>query len=236
MKVSVLIPTHRRPKLLKRALKSIVAQTHKDLEILVYGDACTRATEGVVNWFHDGRIRYLSGQTVLGECKVRNLLANEAISEVVCWQDDDDISNIHRVALQLKALKGVPFTRCGSRLLWDEKPVEFRETPKIQNHPKFVTPTTMTWRKYLIENPYHEIMFGCDILWELEAMLRYGEGRAVPKILYYRDMVPQDRVTKVYQELDDYEERMEWQKTKRTELTSALKIRGFTEWPSIQTA
>jgi len=236
VRVSVLIPTHRRPKLLKRALKSIVCQTHKDLEIIVYGDACGDKTRRVIDWFEDDRITYLSGNETIGECRARNLLVGKATAPVVAWQDDDDVSNIHRIEYQLRALEDncAPFVRCGAKLLWEDTKYNPLESPKHQKCPKFVTPNTMTWTKHLRDNPYHEIMFGCDILWELEVIARYGIGVSVQRVLYYRDMMPHDRVTKVYQELDDFDEKMDWQRKKREELGDTIS--GIApRWPKIDT-
>jgi hypothetical protein len=235
MRVSVLIPTHNRAGLLRRTLTSIVGQSHEDLEIVVLGDDCTDDTERVVRWFDDRRIRYLESGRPCGECVARNILVSEASSEVICWQDDDDVSNKYRIEYQLNALRKhkASFVRCGASLLTQDGKVNWEEWPRLQKCPKFVTPNTMTWTKHAKENPYHEIMFGCDILWELEAILRYGEGVILNKILYYRDLQPHDRVTKVYQAQDDFDERMAWQRSQREQLLG--KVRKIVpNWPRIR--
>ncbi len=59
--VSVLITTHNRSDLLKRAIESVIRQTYKSLEIIVIDDGSTDNTEDVVNEYlkqHDN-IKYI---------------------------------------------------------------------------------------------------------------------------------------------------------------------------------
>lgn len=57
--ISVLIPTYRAFGLLRdRAIPSVLAQTHRNWELIVVGDAAPDETEGVVASFGDTRIRY----------------------------------------------------------------------------------------------------------------------------------------------------------------------------------
>ena len=59
-RVSVIIPTHRRPVLLKAAVQSVLDQTFQDFEIVVVDDASGDNTKEVVEAFADPRIRYLA--------------------------------------------------------------------------------------------------------------------------------------------------------------------------------
>jgi len=59
--VTVLIPTHNRVEmLLERSLKSVLAQTHTNLEIIVLAHGCTDDTESRVNELEDARIRLVN--------------------------------------------------------------------------------------------------------------------------------------------------------------------------------
>jgi glycosyltransferase involved in cell wall biosynthesis len=65
--VSVVIATHNRLAALRQALRSVVAQTLQDWEILVIGDGCLPDTAAVVAEFNDDRIAYIHLPVNFGE-------------------------------------------------------------------------------------------------------------------------------------------------------------------------
>lgn len=102
--VSVVLPTYRRPELLRRAIRSVLAQSHADFELLVVDDASGDETPQVVAGFKDPRIRYLRQMRNAGAAAARNLAIAEARGEFLAFQDDDDIWLRDRLAVQLDAL------------------------------------------------------------------------------------------------------------------------------------
>lgn len=53
--VSIIIPTYNRAELLKRAIESALAQTYKNIQIIVVDDASEDNTPEVVQSFKDSR-------------------------------------------------------------------------------------------------------------------------------------------------------------------------------------
>jgi len=104
-KITVLIPTYDRETLLGDCLSSILNQTHTNLEVLVYDDGSTDNTEAFMRLHPDKRIRYIRNDAHKGVSFARNALLCAAQTRYCCWQDSDDMSNIHRIARQLELIK-----------------------------------------------------------------------------------------------------------------------------------
>jgi glycosyltransferase involved in cell wall biosynthesis len=89
-RVSVIIPTHRRPVLLQAAIQSVLNQTFQDFEILVVDDASGDNTEEVVRSFGEARIRYIAHQTNWRVAAARNTGVLNSDSPLIAFLDDDD--------------------------------------------------------------------------------------------------------------------------------------------------
>lgn len=66
-KVSVVVATYNRSQVLKHAVRSVVASSCTDWELIVVGDCCTDDTEEVVASFRDPRIRFVNLPRNTGE-------------------------------------------------------------------------------------------------------------------------------------------------------------------------
>jgi glycosyltransferase involved in cell wall biosynthesis len=117
MRISVVIPTHRRAALLARALDSVLAQKRPADEIIVIDDAADPATEAVIGRVA-GRaaipIRYVRNSACPGACGSRNLGAFVSSGDWLAFLDDDDDWTpdfLERVTEP--ALSGVPLVLSG---------------------------------------------------------------------------------------------------------------------------
>lgn len=104
--VSVVLPTHNRAPLLARAIRSVLAQTYRQLELIVVDDASTDATPDVVRSFKDPRVRYLRLDRNRRVAAARNAGIREAAGDIVAFLDDDDFWLIQKLERQLPALVG----------------------------------------------------------------------------------------------------------------------------------
>jgi glycosyltransferase involved in cell wall biosynthesis len=90
--VSAVIPTRGRPELLRRAVRSALAQTLREIEVVVVidgEDAATRlALEELTQ--QDGRLRVLPLATRVGGSDARNRGVEAALGEWIAFLDDDD--------------------------------------------------------------------------------------------------------------------------------------------------
>lgn len=103
--VSVIIPTYNRAGTIKRAVKSILAQTYQDYEIIIVDDASTDNTEDIVNAIHDNRIRYIKLTKNGGACKARNVGIKNALGKYISFLDSDDEWNPKKLEKQLQCIQ-----------------------------------------------------------------------------------------------------------------------------------
>jgi glycosyltransferase involved in cell wall biosynthesis len=89
--VSVIVPTHNRPELLVRAVRSILAQTFQDFEIIVVNDGGVPVDEPLRDLDASGRIHIVSSGRVRGLPGARNLGLRIARSKYIAYLDDDDL-------------------------------------------------------------------------------------------------------------------------------------------------
>lgn len=90
-KVSVVITTFNRAEYLIQAIRSVLAQTYSNYEVIVIDDGSTDNTqEKLTSQITDNRIKYIR-QENRGPAEARNRGIEEAISEYIIFLDDDDI-------------------------------------------------------------------------------------------------------------------------------------------------
>jgi len=103
--VSIVIPTYRRPRLLRQALASAVGQTYKNLQIIVRDNASGDETPDVVRSFDDARIEFL--QSMVTGIAYEN--SSEALKKVrgeySMILSDDDILGANYVETLVRFLQ-----------------------------------------------------------------------------------------------------------------------------------
>ncbi|MDA1334997.1 MAG: glycosyltransferase family 2 protein [bacterium] len=105
-KVTVILPTLNRAKLLPRAIDSVLSQSFKDFELLILNDGSTDNTEEVIKEYmkKDSRIRYIKLEKPSGIPIIRNRGMSEARGEYMAWQDDDDEWLPGKLEVQVKKM------------------------------------------------------------------------------------------------------------------------------------
>jgi glycosyltransferase involved in cell wall biosynthesis len=98
-RLTIIIPTYDRARMLGRAVESALAQTMDDLEVLVVDDGSPRAP----NLPPDPRLRLLRSGHNRGHAAARNSGLRECRSQWVTFVDDDDELLPHMVKVSLAA-------------------------------------------------------------------------------------------------------------------------------------
>lgn len=108
--ISVVIPTHNRAHLIKRALYSVMEQSYTHLEIIVVNDASVDDTSAILNELSavDTRIKIITNKHAQGGSASRNkgLFASNGIW--TAFLDDDDTWQNNKLEKQLELLKAHP--------------------------------------------------------------------------------------------------------------------------------
>lgn len=125
--VSAIITTHKRePETVERALKSIVSQSYKNIEIIVVDDSpsdyCLRnEVKLMVEKYIDSNIQYVQHETCQGACVARNTGLELAKGEFIGFLDDDDEWKFDKIEKQVKGFvnDSVALVYCGSEVMDD---------------------------------------------------------------------------------------------------------------------
>jgi len=93
--VSVIIPTYNRPEMLVTALRSVLAQTYRDLEVIVVDDCSREPAADVLNRYfaeemRTGTVRSLRNETNKDKSFSRNRGVAQARGAWLAFLDDDD--------------------------------------------------------------------------------------------------------------------------------------------------
>ena len=94
------------------AIKSILAQTMKEFELIIINDGSTDDTLEVVESFRDSRLRVVN-QSNQGLAGVRNRAVKEASADYISWLDSDDLATPDRLEKQIALLDPFNILRRG---------------------------------------------------------------------------------------------------------------------------
>ena len=104
-RVSVVMAVYNAAKYLRESVESILAQTFRDLELIIVDDASTDASAEILDAFDDCRIRIITHATNQGPAVSRNDGIFAARGEFVAIMDADDISAPSRLEVQVGFLE-----------------------------------------------------------------------------------------------------------------------------------
>lgn len=104
VKVSVIIPLYNKAKVFRRCVESMINQTYRNIEILIWDDCSTDNSLDSIKDISDPRIRIDRGRKNVGPAEARNNIFKRATGDFVALQDADDYSHPKRIELQLAAM------------------------------------------------------------------------------------------------------------------------------------
>ncbi len=133
--VSVIIPTHNRPKMLLEAIESLQKQSYPCWEAIIVDNGSKNKVEGIVDECHDTRLNYYY-QEEGNRSKARNLGVSKAEGEYIAFLDDDDRFMPDKLLEQVKYLnqhREIGLVSCGVIMI-NEKGQKVTNWPLWEDH------------------------------------------------------------------------------------------------------
>jgi len=107
-RITVLMPVYNAERFLKEAMDSILLQTFQDFEFLIIDDGSKDNGIGIIESYHDRRIRLLKNEKNLGISDTLNKGIELASSQLIARMDADDVSNPFRLQKQYNYMMNHP--------------------------------------------------------------------------------------------------------------------------------
>jgi glycosyltransferase involved in cell wall biosynthesis len=194
--VSVIIPTCRRPRLVLRAIASVLSQTLQEFEVIVVLADEDRETQFALSSVVDDRLRVLPYEGPLSTPAARNRGVQNARGDWVAFLDDDDTWLPDKLRRQSQVAAGsrypVPIVSCGmlardeqSERLWPRRLPKrgeplgdylFRRRSFLGAGGYLQSSTLFAPRELFLEVPFRSVRPGDDLDWALRAVRRENVG------------------------------------------------------------
>jgi len=165
--VSVVIPTFNRAHLVGRAIRSVLAQTFQDFEIVVVDDASTDSTREVLQAIEEPRLTYICNESNRGLAGARNVGVRASNGRYVSFLDDDDEWLPKKLQYQVNAVNRNPrvslvyagwewISEEAGRVLRRRVPDERGLIDRLPRWAFNVAVDYLAYRETLQDNPYDE--------------------------------------------------------------------------------
>ena len=101
--VSIIMPSYNTAEYIDNSIKSVLAQTYENWELIIVDDCSTDHTDAVVfPHLADKRIRYLQNEQNSGAAVSRNRALREAKGKWIAFLDSDDLWEPEKLERQLE--------------------------------------------------------------------------------------------------------------------------------------
>lgn len=211
--VSVIVPAYNSEKYIYRCLKSLICQTHKNIEILVINDGSTDNTLSIISTFaqYDKRIVVIN-QENKGVSFARNNGLAAAAGKYIGFVDSDDWVDINFYEKLYNAaekyncdIAAANMYRCGNFLKTNRykyKQYRVYDTPESQTNAAYIPNYSYIWNKIYrrksllncgIKFPVGKIYE--DIYWSIRVVYTLNRLVTVPDTFYHYRRTPGSIVT-----------------------------------------
>lgn len=99
--VSIVMPSYNTGKYIGDSIRSVLAQTYENWELIIVDDCSSDDTDEVVSAFFDSRIRYFKNEKNSGAAVSRNRALREAKGRWIAFLDSDDLWHPEKLEKQI---------------------------------------------------------------------------------------------------------------------------------------
>lgn len=103
--VSIIMPSFNTEQYIADTIRSVLAQTYQNWELIIVDDCSTDRTDEVVAGFRDKRIHYLKNDTNSGAAVSRNRALREAKGKWIAFLDSDDLWTPQKLEKQVRFME-----------------------------------------------------------------------------------------------------------------------------------
>ena len=112
--VSVLMPAYNSELYISEAIQSILNQTYRNIELIIFDDGSSDKTRQVIQGFTDPRIIKVLSDQNYGVVRARNEMIDRTTGKYIALMDADDIADPTRLEKQVSVLETGKYDLCGS--------------------------------------------------------------------------------------------------------------------------
>ena len=138
---TVITVTYNSAAYVRFAIESVLAQSLQDFELIIGDDASTDDTWGIINSYHDPRIRAYRNEKNLREYPNRNKAIRMARGKYLIFIDGDDVMYPHGLEFMVKMMQAFP----------DAAMAIMRPF-----HPKLIYPVRISSREVFVAEYFHQ--------------------------------------------------------------------------------
>jgi len=198
--ISCIVPVYNGEKYLAEALKSILQQNYRPIEIIVVDDGSTDQTASVAKSF-GAPVRYLN-QRNAGPAAARNFGLSCANGEFIAFLDADDLWHPEKLQRQIARFRLLPeldYCVAHAQNFWvaelSEEAQQFRNHRIARPVPAYSTPTLLA-RRRLFDTVGHfnaSLPHGDSTEWFLRAAESGAVAELLPDVLLFRRLHAENR-------------------------------------------
>ena len=177
--ISIIVPIYNAAHYLNACLDSLLAQTDKELQIILVDDGSTDGSLTIAKGYtvRDARVECYS-QPHAGQSAARNVGLQHAKGEFIAFVDADDKIAENWCERHLEAIEGADYIQSGYLRVEDGQTLE-TQLPKHRY--QFTSPCMRLYRREAIQDlQFEEGMIYEDVLWSLDLWLSGARCRIIP--------------------------------------------------------